>query len=57
MEPFVPDFAPKFKSSLDFLIINETFYSYKLPDVMVFLPNDEYEILVRGARYADVIDG
>ena len=57
MEPYVPDFAPKFESSLDFLIISDISYSYKLPDVMIFLPNDRYEILIKGANYVKVIDG
>ena len=46
MEPYTPDFAPIFGSSLDFLTISESFFKYKLPDVITILPDDEYEILI-----------
>ena len=57
MLAYTPNFAPIFESSLDFLTTNETQFAYKLPGVVTILPDDEYEILIKGSKYAEIVDG
>ena len=60
IKPYVPDvsdFPPFFESEFEFITINETFYSYKLPDVISMQPDNQYEILIENSDYAEINSG